>query len=157
MGYELVVKRAKRIEGLLEHLGAEGVGLGSKIRSIEDHFDTATKLKLIRIKDIRNIIIHEDGKEPEGCLFNEFKKLTDSVIPDLHILIDNYGTVDWKASHEKHNHNMNKNSQQNTQSASPKPKESSDSQLQQSIDEIWSTMTGLAKFTDGVINFLKKL
>ena len=59
---DLVVKRSRRIEGLLrDHYHAEGKGLHQLISSCEDRIPNHLIPKLRFIATIRNKTVHEDG------------------------------------------------------------------------------------------------
>lgn len=69
--YELVIKRCKRLEALLEErLGAQGRGLHEKVSSIQSQLPQPLVRKLRFVATVRNRLIHEVTidrlDDPEG-------------------------------------------------------------------------------------------
>lgn len=56
----LAIQSSKRLEGLLEKMGAEGKGLHTKTNNIENKLPSDVKKKLHYVATLRNKIVHDD-------------------------------------------------------------------------------------------------
>lgn len=72
MSYEIVVKNTKKIETILNNMGAKGSGLYEKSLSIENKLDKKTLNSIRFIATIRNKLLHEDGFELSDKTLKDF-------------------------------------------------------------------------------------
>lgn len=88
MSYEVIIRDAKRIEGLLTLLGAQGKGLGEKAFNIEHKIGKDVLANIKKATGIRNRLIHQDGAEPTPKDVDDFKTLSIKIMNELYLLID---------------------------------------------------------------------
>lgn len=85
--YELVVKRSKKLEGLLEEgFFASGRGLHEKITSVENKLPQALVKKLRFIASVRNRLIHDDNKDKLDNR-TDFEKACNDAEKSLNLLL----------------------------------------------------------------------
>ncbi len=75
---ELTIQYTKKIESMLEHLGAEGKGIHTKLGSIKDKLEEPLVKKIRWIGNMRNGLMHQDGFEIYN--FIDFEKACKEVI-----------------------------------------------------------------------------
>ena len=78
---EQTIKYTKRIESILENLGAEGKGIHTKLGSIKEKLEEPLVKKIRWIGNMRNSLMHQDGFEIEN--FSDFDKSCKYVIKKL--------------------------------------------------------------------------
>lgn len=78
---EQTIKYTKKIEAVLENLGAEGKGIHTKLGSIKDKLDEPLVKKIRWIGNMRNGLMHEDGFEIYN--FSEFDIACKEVVKQL--------------------------------------------------------------------------
>ena len=83
---EQTIQYTKKIETMLESLGAEGKGIHTKLGSIKDKLEEPLVKKIRRIGNMRNKLMHQDGFEIYN--FNDFDKSCKEVIVYLGSLND---------------------------------------------------------------------
>ncbi len=82
---EQTIKHTKKIETILEKLGATGQGLHTKLNSIEYKIEEPRVKKIRWIATMRNGLMHKDGFEIKN--FNDFSKTCEGIIKYLESLI----------------------------------------------------------------------
>jgi hypothetical protein len=82
---EQTINYTKKIESLLEKLGAEGKGIHTKLGSIKENLEESLVKKIRWIGNMRNGLMHQDGFEIYN--FNNFDKACKEVISHLELLI----------------------------------------------------------------------
>jgi len=89
MVYELIIKKAKKIEKLLSKLGGEGKGLHEKATSIDAELDEGVIKKVRYLATVRNRLVHEDDFELDKDDLSAYKKVSVEVTAVLNkILLD---------------------------------------------------------------------
>lgn len=85
--YELVIKRSKKLESILEeNFGAKGTGLHQKTTSVENKLPKELIRKLHKIATIRNTLVHEvtvdelDDPDDFENTFNDAEKSLEAII-----------------------------------------------------------------------------
>lgn len=127
MGYENVVKKAKKIESILSDMGAEGKGLNEKLDSIKHRFDEKI-IKAIRfIATIRNKLLHEDNFEMDYKLEEGFDKTYDFIMDNI---------SQYSSSYKERN---------STNSSSSSSNNSDD------LSKLWDDLSGWQKVGAGVL------
>jgi hypothetical protein len=81
---EQTINYTKKIESLLENLGAEGKGIHTKLGSIKEKLEESLVKKIRWIGNMRNGLMHQDGFEIYN--FNDFDKACKEVIRHLELL-----------------------------------------------------------------------
>ncbi len=131
MGYENVVKKAKKIESILSDMGAEGKGLNEKLDSIKHRFDEKI-IKAIRfIATIRNKLLHEDNFEMDYKLEEGFDKTYDFIMDNI---------SQYSSTYEE------RNSTNSSSSSSNKSSNNSDD-----LSKLWDDLSGWQKVGAGVL------
>jgi hypothetical protein len=87
MNYDIVIKRAKKIESLLTNLGAEGRGLHQKVTSIEDDLPSHLIKRIRYIATRRNQAMHESEVEITSSFLADFQSACDEAEKELFELV----------------------------------------------------------------------
>jgi len=74
MSYEIVLKNTKRIESILDQMGAKGKGLYEKSLSIEEQLDNKILKSIKFIASIRNQLLHEEKFQLTEKIKSDFIK-----------------------------------------------------------------------------------
>ena len=131
MGYENVIKKAKKIESILSDMGAEGKGLNEKLDSIKHRFDEKI-IKAIRfIATIRNKLLHEDNFEMDYKLEEGFDKTYDFIIDNIRQHSSNYEEKNDSSGSFSSSHNSSNNFDD--------------------LAELWDNLSGWQKLGAGVL------
>jgi len=80
MSYDLVLEKTKKIESILNKMGAEGKGLHEKSQSIENKLDTNILKSIKFIATVRNKLLHEEDFILQNQTKIDFIKKSDEVI-----------------------------------------------------------------------------
>ncbi len=88
MSYKKVIKKTKKIETMLEKMGAEGRGLHEKVSSIEDLIEPNTVKSIRFVASIRNKLLHEDDFKMTSELLSDFEYACENIIDSLNQYLD---------------------------------------------------------------------
>ncbi len=83
---EQTIKYTKKIEAILENLGAEGKGIHTKLGSVKDKLEEPLVKKIRWIGNMRNGLMHKDGFEIHN--FSDFDIACKEVIKHMESLIE---------------------------------------------------------------------